>query len=44
MYRVTDGSRTVKKKKKYSVDFQLEMDFFYKIKGQGMPFELGIQV
>ena len=28
-YRVTDGSGTVfKKKKKYSVDFQLEMDLF----------------
>jgi hypothetical protein len=30
LYRVTDGSRKVfkKKKKKYSVDFQLEMDLF----------------
>jgi len=28
IYRVTDGSQTVFKKKKYSVDFQLEMDVF----------------
>jgi hypothetical protein len=28
IYRVTDGSRTVFKKKKYSVDFQIEMDLF----------------
>jgi len=27
LYRVTDGSRTIFKKK-YSVDFQLEMDVF----------------
>ena len=40
---MTDGSPTVFKKK-YSVDFQLEMDLFYKIKGQDMPFELRIQV
>jgi hypothetical protein len=28
IYRVTDGSRTVFEKKKYSVDFQLEIDLF----------------
>ena len=39
--RESDG---LKKKKKYSVDFNLKWMYFYKIKGQDMPFELGIQV
>ena len=40
--RESDGFQ--KKKNNYSVDFNLKWMYFYKIKCQDMPFELGIQV